>query len=71
MLFSRVNSKADGEETLGAARPQTCGKGFHPLHPSRRLRKLGKENKLRLPRWGYEKFDGFWPKKVRENPRGK
>ena len=41
------------------------------MHPSRRLRKLGRENKLRLPRWGYEKFEGFWPKKAREHPRGK
>jgi hypothetical protein len=23
-------------------------------------------DKFRLPRWGYGKFDGFWPKKARE-----
>ena len=28
-------------------------------------------DKFRLLRWGYEKFEGFWPKKAWENPRGK
>ena len=60
-----------GWVTLEAARPQTCGKGFHPLHPNRRLSKQWRESKFRLPRWGYGKFEGFWPKKARENPRGK
>ena len=32
---------------------------------------LGSANKFRQPRWGYEKFEGFWPKKAWENPRGK
>ena len=32
---------------------------------------LEKADKLRLPRWGYEKLEGFWPKKAREHPRGK
>ena len=26
---------------------------------------------FRLLCWGYGKFEGFWPKKARENPRGK
>ncbi len=26
---------------------------------------------LRLPRWGYEKFEGFWPKKAGKIPEGK
>ena len=56
---------------MGAPRPQTRGKGFHPLHPSRRIYKLGRENKFRLPRWGYDKFEGFWPKKAWEIPKGK
>ena len=60
-----------GWVTLGAARLQTCGKGFHPLHPNRRLSKQWRESKFRLPCWGYGKFEGFWPKKARENPRGK
>jgi len=32
---------------------------------------LGKAANLRLSRWGYEKDEDFWPKKARENPRGK
>ena len=32
---------------------------------------LEETNSLRLPRWGYGKFEGFWPKKARKIPRGK
>ena len=32
---------------------------------------VGNINGLRQPRWGNEKFEGFWPKKAWENPRGK
>ena len=32
---------------------------------------VGNINGFRLPRWGYGKFEGFWPKKAWENPRGK
>ncbi|MBR4332576.1 MAG: hypothetical protein IKP72_07870, partial [Clostridia bacterium] len=32
---------------------------------------VGNINGLRLPRWGYGKFEGFWPKKAWKNPRGK
>jgi len=44
---------------------------MYPLHPNRRSRKLDKENSFRQPRWGLRKQESFWPKKVRENPRGK
>ena len=33
VLFSRVNFKASGEETLGAARPQTCARVLRTLDP--------------------------------------
>ena len=32
---------------------------------------LEETNSLRLPRWGYEKYEGFWPKKARKIPRRK
>ena len=32
-LFSRVNFKASKEETLGAARPQTCARVLRTLDP--------------------------------------
>ena len=45
--------------------------GPRPLDPFRRYCKLGKKDCFRQFRWGYEKFVGFWPKKARENPRGR
>ena len=32
-MFSRANFKADEEETLGAARPQTCARVLRTLDP--------------------------------------
>ena len=57
-----------GWVTLGAARPQTCGKGFHPLHPNRRKNKQGREGKHRQSTRGLRKFEGFWPKKAGKIP---
>ncbi len=60
-LFGAADNLCTYEAGASAA-PKPRGKGFHPLHPNRRLYKLGKESKLRLTRWGYGKLDGFWPK---------
>ena len=69
--FISVGGSCCKRETLGPARPQTPRQGIHPLHLSRRFRPLEIKDKFRLPRWGDEKFEGFWPKKAREHPRGK
>ena len=42
-------------DTLGAARPQTCGKGFHPLHPNKRNYSVGKTRQLPLAALGFTK----------------
>ena len=60
------------KETLGAARPQTCARVLRTLDPQlANEHSWNKVDKLRLPRWGYDKFEGFWPKKAWEHPRGK
>ena len=45
--------------------------GPRPLDPFRRYCKFGRKDCFRQFRWGYGKLVGFWPKKARENPRGK
>ena len=45
--------------------------GPRPLDPFRRYYRFGREDCIRQFRWGYGKFVGFWPKKARENPRGR
>ncbi len=45
--------------------------GPRPLDPFRRYCKFGRKDYFRQFRWGYGKFVGFWPKKARENPRGR
>ena len=42
-------------DTLGAARPQTCGKGFHTLHPNKRNYSVGKTRQLPLAALGFTK----------------
>ena len=44
---------------------------LRPWTRNRRNNVVGNINGFRLPRWGYGKFEGFWPKKAWENPRGK
>ena len=59
------------EDTLGLFAPDP-DQGDDPPGPTiGDFTQLGKADKLRLPRWGYGKFEGFWPKKAREHPRGK
>ena len=46
---------AEERDTLGAARPQTCGKGFHPLHPNKRNYSVVKTRHLPLAALGFTK----------------
>ena len=65
-----MSSKGE-RRSRGLRGPCTPRQGMYPLHPSRRENKLGRENSLRLPRWGLRKFEGFWPKKAGKIPGGK
>ena len=60
-----------GWVTLGAARPQTCGKGFHPLHPNKRNYSVGKTRQFSLAALGFTKVRRLLAQESRENPRGK
>ena len=71
-MFSRIQThRKCNKGNAGGSAPPDLRQGIHPLHPSRRLSPLGRKSKFRLTRWGYGKFEGFWPKKALENPRGK
>ena len=60
-FFSRM--KPNKRERWGLRAPRPCGKGFHPLHPSRRISKPGRANKFRLLRWGIRKIEASGPRK--------
>ena len=65
-----MSYKSSKEETLGF-HPRPHQGGDRPGPATGEITLLGYASKLRLARWGYEKLEGFWPKKARENPRGK
>ena len=67
---SYLNGKIKHMEPLGFhPRPH---QGDDPPGPAPgEITLLEETNSLRLLRWGYEKFEGFWPKKARKIPRGK
>ena len=55
--------KASNEDTLELFAPDLNQGPEDPGPTTGELSCLGKAGKLRLARWGYEKFEGFWPKK--------
>ena len=56
----------------GGCAPPDLRQGDDPPGPATgEIALLGKADKFRQPRRGYGKFEGFWPKKAWENPRGK
>ena len=57
--------------TLGLFAPDPNQGGDHPGPAFGEITWLGKADKFRLTRRGDDKFEGFWPKKAREHPRGK
>ena len=63
--------KASNEDTLGLFAPDPNQGPEDPGPTTGELSWLGKAGKLRLARWGYGKFEGFWSKKAREHSRGK
>ena len=67
---SYLNGKIKHMEPLGFhPRPY---QGDDPPGPAPgEITLLEETNSLRLLRWGYEKFEGFWPKKAGKIPEGK
>ena len=70
-MFSRVNIQSSNKETLGLFAPDPNQGPEDPGPATGDIALLRKADKFRLVRWGDGKFEGFWPKKAREHPRGK
>ena len=70
-MFSRANFKANREETLGAARPQTCARAVTALDPLFAKLQDGKSQDVShvALRTEYSKLSGTM--KISENARGK
>ena len=69
VLKGEVYSAVKG--TLGLFAPDP-NQGVEPPGPTiGEITMLRLTNNLRQIRWGYEKYESFWPKKARENPKRK